>query len=306
MGERINVTAVIGWLVVVSLLFGAAGSAARAQEPVGQDLQVLMAEAQQGVSEAQYRLGQHYEAQYDLGRTEPDAAADHTNLLLAYAWFQSAEKSGHEDARFARTATEYRLRAVFDDDEFRQATESIEEWMKDQAVPPAPQTEARSEAQTEAPQAVAAAVPESVTADAPPEASTETAAGDEKSGDSPAAAPPPDPSPSQTPDPASEAPEKAISPDIEKLLARGTSFLEDGDLVSARSFFKLAAGRGSGDAAMLVGMTYDPAYLEVANVVGLRPNPEQATAWYLKAIEMDNEEAESRLRTLKLRLGERP
>lgn len=63
MSERIKIAAVLGCTVLIGFLVGGAGSAARAQDPSGQDLQVLIAEAQQGVSEAQYRLGQRYEAQ---------------------------------------------------------------------------------------------------------------------------------------------------------------------------------------------------------------------------------------------------
>lgn len=176
--------------------------------------------------------------------------------------------------------------------------------MKDQSPSPPLQTEAQPDAQPSA-QPLTGPVPgdlEDAAAEAPPEASTETAAGEDGNGAEPDVAP----RPVQTPDPASEAPAKATGLDIEKLMARGTSFLEAGDLVSARGFFKLAAGRGSGNAAMLVGVTYDPGYLELVNVVGLRPNPEQAAAWYLKAIELDNEEAESRLRALKRRLGQSP
>lgn len=280
-------------MVACSLLF----AAAQAQVPTDQELRLLMAEAQNGGAEAEYRLGQYYEAQHDLSQRNPDTASDPTNLLLAYAWFQSAEESGHKEARYARLATEYTLKRFLGDDEFRQAMESVGEWIKDENPPPLPQPPGITQ--------------QDAVTELAPEAATETAAGVDEStvpAEAQSAA-------GETPAPASqqtaaansrsEAPPKLSRPEFEELLARGTSYLEVGDLVSARSFFKLAAAQGSGAAAMLVGMTYDPNYLELANVVGLRPDAEQAAAWYLKAIEMGADEAEARLQALERRSDRR-
>lgn len=338
MGERIRAGVVLGCVALTHMALAGAGSMARAEDEGGRELQELMTDAQRGVADAEYRLGKHYEAQYGLDLSDPDAAGDHTNLLLAFAWFQSAEKAGHPDARYARIATEYALRKVYDADEFRQAMDSVEAWMKDHSLADAPPPEAPSAAQpvadlpiddaAEAPPEASTEVapaaapteetsPEAATEVAPPavareeapaEASTELAAGAEEGDSEPVT----NPSSGDTADPVDDAPLQTANvpptagPDVEGLLARGNTYLEAGDLVSARGFFKLAAQRGSGTAAMLMGMTYDPGYLELTKVVGLRPNPRQAEAWYLKAIEMDNEEAESRLRTLRRRLDQDP
>lgn len=341
MVERAKSAAVLGCIALIGLLLGAGGPAARAQETGRQDLSVLMADAQAGVSEAQYQLGQHYEAQYDLGRQDPDFAGDHTNLLLAFAWFRSAEESGHQNARYARIAAEYALRNVYDDDQFRQAMDSVQEWMKDQrpavavsSLASPPETSQASPPETSLPSLPPPAEPAgAIVADdaieQPPEASATLAAGGEDGGTESRAAPPPDKAPDQdtnqtanqtasrqagrdpearalaaapSDDPPSDPVATVPGPDIEDLMARGMTYLEAGDLVAARGFFKMAAGRGSGEAAMLVGITYDPGYMELVKVVGLRPNAEQAEAWYLKAIAMDHAEAETRLQALKQRL----
>jgi TPR repeat protein len=285
MVKRIMIAALLGRALLACAMLAGAGTAARAQNPSGGDLQVLMADAQQGIVEAQYRLGQYYEAQYAAARRDPEIAADYTSLLLAYGWFQSAEKAGHQDARYARIATDGVLREILNDEEYRLAMETVAEWTKDQvaAAPPKPPSE---------PPVVDV---ETAAADDPPEALTELAAGDEPRAAAPAMT---ESSEREAP----PAPAKAAAPAIADLLSRGTSFLDAGDLISARSFFKMAAGKGSGEAAMLVGVTFDPGYMELRNVVGLRPDPEQAAAWYSRAVEMNNTEAESRLEALRRRL----
>jgi TPR repeat protein len=285
MGERITIAALLGRTLLACAMLAGAGAATRAQNPPGGDLQVLMADAQEGIAEAQYRLGQYYEAQYAAARRDPETAADYTSLLLAYGWFQSAEKAGHGDARYARIATDHALKETLNDVEYRLAMETVAEWMRDQVSSPPPEPPSE-------PTIVGAETP---AADDPPEALTELAAGDEPGDATPAMAEPPE---RETP----PAPEKPAGPTVEELLARGTSYLEAGDLISARGFFKMAAGEGSGEAAMLVGVTYDPGYMELRNVVGLRPDAEQAAAWYLRAVEMNIPEAESRLQALKRRL----
>jgi len=300
-------------VVFTSALLLGVVSTAPAQELTDQELRVLMAEAQQGIAESEYRLGQYYEDQYELGLANPDAPADHTALLLAYAWFHSAEKSGHGEASYARIATEYGLRDVLSDDEYRQAIENVQEWTKDQTSQSPPQSAAAAPIDT------TPADPAPADMEQPIEAFTELAAGDEDRGSTERTAEATDANPQRTTavqsdnavqmaalppsDPTDTA--AAAGPTIEDLLTRGTSFLDAGDLVSARGFFKMAAGMGSGEAAMLVGVTYDPGYLELINAVGLRPNFEQAEAWYLKAIDMENDEAKSRLQTLKERLVQR-
>jgi TPR repeat protein len=93
--------------------------------------------------------------------------------------------------------------------------------------------------------------------------------------------------------------------DLHKLVSQGTSHLDDGDTVSARRFFELASRQGSAEAAMLVGVTYDPRYFQLTGVVGMRPDADKAAEWYSKAIAMGSKESASRLQTLKEWLASR-
>jgi TPR repeat protein len=84
----------------------------------------------------------------------------------------------------------------------------------------------------------------------------------------------------------------------EALLARGNAYLDEGDPVSARVFFEMAVELGSGKAAVLMAMTYDPEYLAS---LGTTPgsDPDLAAAWYRKASEMGYEGATARLQGLR-------
>jgi len=52
------------------------------------------------------------------------------------------------------------------------------------------------------------------------------------------------------------------------LLTRGDSLFGTGDLVSARLFYERAAGAGSGEAALRLGESYDPHFLEKTHLRG--------------------------------------
>jgi len=135
--------------------------------------------------------------------------------------------------------------------------------------------------------------------------------------------PPPAPAPAAvavpTPEPAPSAPAEltavapapqplpaapAVSPppadpqEIARLVARGDELLGTGDVVSARLFYQRAAELGSGPAATAVGQTYDPLFLEVARVRGVRGDTHAAAEWYRKAIALGDRQAEIRLRRL--------
>ena len=106
--------------------------------------------------------------------------------------------------------------------------------------------------------------------------------------------------------PPKQSPAEAPRFDLNKLLARGNSYLDEGDTVSARRFFQLAARQGSDEATMLVGLTYDPLYFEQTGVVGMRPEAEKAVEWYAKAITMGSKAAATRMQKLKKWLASRP
>lgn len=107
-----------------------------------------------------------------------------------------------------------------------------------------------------------------------------------------AAAPAPQPAAVETPAPARDP--QAIA----GLIGRGDELLGTGDIVSARLFYQRAAELGSGPAATAVGQTYDPLFLEVARVRGVRGDPLTAAQWYRKAIALGDRGAEIRLRRL--------
>jgi hypothetical protein len=147
--------------------------------------------------------------------------------------------------------------------------------------PPAPPPAAASVApQAEPP---AASVPESQVPQAPPE--------------SVAVAPAPEPEPPHAAAPAPNEP-AADPQEIAGLIARADELLGTGDVVSARLFYQRAAELGSGPAATAVGQTYDPLFLEVARVRGVRGDSQAAADWYRKAVALGDRQAEIRLRRL--------
>lgn len=87
----------------------------------------------------------------------------------------------------------------------------------------------------------------------------------------------------------------AAAVDPSALVVRGRALLAQGDIVSARALFELAAESGSGEAALLTGRTYDPGFVAEHKAVGFRGNAEQARRWYRMAIEMGAPEAQAAL-----------
>jgi len=87
-------------------------------------------------------------------------------------------------------------------------------------------------------------------------------------------------------------------------MARGRTLLQIGDIVAARLQFQRAADLGALKAATAVGWTYDPAVYEELKVRGLKPDPKQASEWYLKGARAGDREAQNRLTSLKTRGGQ--
>jgi hypothetical protein len=85
------------------------------------------------------------------------------------------------------------------------------------------------------------------------------------------------------------------SADVSMLLNRGDALLSTGDIASGRLFYQRAAEAGNGQAALRLGNTYDPAFLERAQ---LRVHGDRALAlfWYQRARELGASEAEILLR----------
>jgi hypothetical protein len=88
------------------------------------------------------------------------------------------------------------------------------------------------------------------------------------------------------------------SPDVERLVAKGDILLKAGDIDMARQFYERAYAEGSAAAALGAGKTYDPVVYEELKVIGLKPDPQQALAWYLRAKAAGNREAEAAIAAL--------
>ncbi|MGE0766219.1 MAG: hypothetical protein AB7L90_07115 [Hyphomicrobiaceae bacterium] len=98
----------------------------------------------------------------------------------------------------------------------------------------------------------------------------------------PAAAPPPAASQGPTAPPLSAAARERA----EGFLARGRALLAQGNIASARLFFRRAAESGLADGALAMGDTFDPLELSRLNAIGIHPDAAEARHWYEKAREL--------------------
>jgi TPR repeat protein len=87
--------------------------------------------------------------------------------------------------------------------------------------------------------------------------------------------------------------------EISVLLIRGDSMFETGDIVSARLFYERAAAAGSGQAALRLGESFDPHFLEQAHLRGVRDDLSAAAFWYQRARELGMDEAKILLGSLR-------
>jgi hypothetical protein len=90
--------------------------------------------------------------------------------------------------------------------------------------------------------------------------------------------------------PAAAAPRgPSLSPAvIAALLARGNQMLEQGDISGARLLYARAASAGSAAAATAMARSYDAAVLAGLGARGIRPDADQAAAWYRRAAELES------------------
>jgi hypothetical protein len=84
---------------------------------------------------------------------------------------------------------------------------------------------------------------------------------------------------------------------ITELLTRGDIFLHAGDVASARLFYERAADAGDRQAAMRMGATFDPAFLDR---VGVRTRGDTATAlsWYRHALDLGAPKTDRQIQSL--------
>jgi hypothetical protein len=86
---------------------------------------------------------------------------------------------------------------------------------------------------------------------------------------------------------------------IADLLAHGQKMIEVGYLAGARAYFRRAAEAGSADAALALGDTYDPVFIDSIGAQGIRADLAEARSWYERARELGSEDAKRRLWQLK-------
>jgi hypothetical protein len=91
---------------------------------------------------------------------------------------------------------------------------------------------------------------------------------------------------------------KISAVEVSALLMRGDSLLGAGDVASARQFYERATDAGNAQAALRLGETYDPSFLALARLNGVRGDLAVATRWYRRARELGNPEAEILLKSL--------
>jgi hypothetical protein len=134
------------------------------------------------------------------------------------------------------------------------------------------------------------------------------------------AAAPAEPVPTALPTPASPTPKapsgmaastsnappdrpRPASTEIAALLARGDSLLGVGDIASARLFYERASDAGNGRAAMLLGATYDPGFLDQVHLPNLNGDVARALSWYRRARDLGESEAERWIQALESKSG---
>ena len=86
---------------------------------------------------------------------------------------------------------------------------------------------------------------------------------------------------------------------IAGLIAHGQKMIDVGYLAGARGYFKRAAEAGSADAALALGATYDPTFINDAGIKGIKADLAQARSWYERARELGSQVAQVRLGVLR-------
>src|SRR5262245_26480359 len=85
---------------------------------------------------------------------------------------------------------------------------------------------------------------------------------------------------------------------IDDLIKHGQKMVEVGYLAGARAYFRRAVEAGSGDAALLLGACYDPAFIEKIGAQGIKPDPQEARNWYERAKQLGIADADAKLAEL--------
>jgi TPR repeat protein len=78
-------------------------------------------------------------------------------------------------------------------------------------------------------------------------------------------------------------------------LEHGDAMLRNADLTSARLFYERAAAGGDGRAALRLGATFDPAFLDRAGLRNVKGDAAEARLWYGRALDLGMAEAKRQL-----------
>jgi TPR repeat protein len=82
------------------------------------------------------------------------------------------------------------------------------------------------------------------------------------------------------------------------MVRRARALIETGDIAGARLFLERALEAADGEAALLLGSTYDPRWLAEQGVQGLAGDPTRARRLYEKARDLGAADASAKLRLL--------
>jgi TPR repeat protein len=92
------------------------------------------------------------------------------------------------------------------------------------------------------------------------------------------------------------APEKpSRRQQVKELLAEGDALLDAGDVETARQIYEAAFDKGSADAGVRLGRTFDPAYVRELNLAPGVASPAEAVLWYQDAARRGNKSAADHL-----------
>jgi len=86
---------------------------------------------------------------------------------------------------------------------------------------------------------------------------------------------------------------------VETLMAHGQKMIDVGYFAGARAYYERAAEAGSGEAALAVGATYDPAFIAALGVQGIKPDRQAAKTWYDRAAALGLADRDAGLAALK-------
>ena len=86
---------------------------------------------------------------------------------------------------------------------------------------------------------------------------------------------------------------------IADLIAHGHKMIDVGYFAGARAYFRRAAEAGSGEAALLLGATFDAEFINKIGAHGIKADPAEAHGWYERAKQLGVRDIETKLKALK-------